>query len=175
MPAWTVGRWLRLSILWFALSLIWSALLSIVVPRQVDTFAPPELRGTFLGLVLALGGLGAAATQILAGYRSDRSRNPWGKRRPYIVIGVSLGSLGLLFLALAQGPWQMLAAFIWLQLTLNVANGPYQALMPDSWCPATSTAWPQPGWDSSSTSARPSARPWPATSCCNREASRSWP
>lgn len=128
---WTVGQWLRLSILWLALSLIWSALLSIVVPRQVDAFAPPALRGTCLGLVLALGGLGAAGTQILAGYRSDRSRNPFGKRRPYILIGVALGSLGLIFLALARGPWQMFLAFLWIQVTLNIANGPYQALLPD--------------------------------------------
>ena len=128
---WTVSRWLRLSVLWLGLSMIWSALLSIVVPKQVDLYAPEAWRGTCLGLVLALGGLGAAGTQILAGYRSDRSRNPYGKRRPYIVIGVALGSLGLVGLALARGPLQMFLAFLWIQVTLNVANGPYQALMPD--------------------------------------------
>lgn len=131
VEAWTRVRLFRLTAFWFALSFHWAVLLSMVLQRQVERFAPAELQGTVLGLLAGSGAVAAAVVQLVAGHRSDRTASRFGRRRPYLVAGtlLSLGGLGLM--AVAQGLVAVAAAFVLIQLTLNLAIGPYQALLPD--------------------------------------------
>ncbi|MBC5825483.1 MAG: MFS transporter [Candidatus Eremiobacteraeota bacterium] len=116
-----------LSIYWFAWEVHWAALLGAAMQAQVARFIEP----TFIGRATAvLGGLGAIcsiAAQLAAGRASDRR----GKRMPFIVTGTMLDVVALFGFALAPSFAVVVAAFAAVQLSLNIAGGPYQALIPD--------------------------------------------
>jgi MFS family permease len=128
---WTWPRFLAVSVFWFALSFNWSMLLTQVLQFQADRLAPPDQRGSWLAVLAGAGAACSALTQILAGYLSDRTRSPWGRRRPYILAGTVLGAGGLALMASAQTFAMVVLAVMTIQLTVNIANGPYQALIPD--------------------------------------------
>lgn len=119
-----------ISIYAFALSFLWNTLHPLILPYLINRFEP-ELKNTFLGLISAAGLLMAIVIQPWAGRSSDRSRWRWGRRRPYIVIGTIGDILCLTLLALATGYWFLFAAYCLLQISSNVAHGPYQGLIPD--------------------------------------------
>lgn len=128
---WTFRRYLALSVFWFGLSLHWMALLSMIIPDQVDRYAPPEVRGTWLAVVTGLGAAVSAVVQIVVGYRSDRTTGRRGRRRPYIVAGTVLTLFSLFALGQASSFTTFLCSVLLIQFTTNIANGPYQALIPD--------------------------------------------
>src|ERR1700753_2651922 len=55
-----------------------------------------------LALVWISGPLTGVLVQPYVGLKSDRSRSKWGKRRPYIVLGATLGMVSLMVLAWAR-------------------------------------------------------------------------
>ncbi|MBI3924405.1 MAG: MFS transporter [Armatimonadetes bacterium] len=116
--------------MWFAISLHWTAMLSIVIPDQVDHYFP-ETRGMWLAVVTSIGAVISAIVQISVGYRSDCTRSRWGRRKPYIATGTVLAVFGLWWMGVADDFTTFLASWVVIQLTLNIANGPYQALLPD--------------------------------------------
>lgn len=129
---WTPLRYFQLSVFWFSLSTHWGALLTIIIPDMAKELAGPEMgRGTILAIVSSCGAVLSALVQITAGHHSDRSGGRWGRRRVYIYCGTMLAPLGLYLLGQAHTVWGLLAAVALIQLTLNIANGPYQALIPD--------------------------------------------
>lgn len=128
---WTPERLFRLTAFWFALSFHWAVLLSIVLQRQVERFAPEALQGTWLGVLAGSGALASAFVQIVVGHRSDHTPGRWGRRRPYILVGTLLALVGLGMMAAATDLLTAGLAFLVIQLTTNIANGPYQALLPD--------------------------------------------
>jgi Na+/melibiose symporter-like transporter len=69
--------------------------------------------------------------QPLAGGLSDRTRSRWGRRRPWIVVGVLLSLLILAGMALASSLCGLVAAYLFLQVASNVGHGPAQGLIPD--------------------------------------------
>lgn len=128
---WSALDYLKLSIFWFALSVHWGALLSIVIPEMAKMLAGPYGKGTVLGVVSTAGACVSALVQITVGYLSDRHRGPWGRRRPFVFWGTLGAPLGLYFLGNSHSLVSFLFSVVLIQLTLNVANGPYQALLPD--------------------------------------------
>ena len=129
--AWTPLRLFRLTAFWFALSFHFAVLYSLVLQRQVERFAPEALQGTALAGLTALAAVTSALVQFLVGHWSDRTATRWGRRRPYLVAGtlLSLGSLALM--ARADSLASVALALLCLQVTINLAAGPYQALLPD--------------------------------------------
>ncbi|MCW5850509.1 MAG: MFS transporter [Anaerolineae bacterium] len=126
-----------LSLFWFATNAHWTAILIVLLPAQVLQMAPEEVKGQTVGLIL---GLGAAISMLVAplfGALSDRVRTRWGRRKPFLVVGVAGNILGLLALAtiptaaLASPIPLYLAAFMVVELFNNVATAPYSALIPD--------------------------------------------
>jgi Na+/melibiose symporter-like transporter len=70
------------------------------------------------------------------GALSDNTTHPLGRRRPYMIAGVLGTSVVLLFFPGAQTVGALLGVYLGVQLFLNIANGPYQALLPDIIPPA---------------------------------------
>ena len=116
-----------LSIFWFAWEVHWGALLGAAVQGQIARFAPPEFIGTASAVLGGAGAVFSIISQYGFGKLSDRS----GKRLPYIVAG-TLCDIGALFaFAFAPSFALVLIAYVGVQVSLNAACGPYQALMPD--------------------------------------------
>ena len=123
--------YIKITIYGFALAALWSSLHSIVLPlRLLDMVAETE-KNTLLGLLTFTGLLLAMIVQPITGAISDRSGFKWGRRRPYILIGSLLGILLLPGIGLFQSYIALFIIYCLLQMTSNVAQGTYQAFIPD--------------------------------------------
>ncbi len=127
----TIGRFGLLAAYWFGLSVLWGSVTTIVLPRLVERVVPGAVKTTALSVVAALQALVAILVQPVSGAASDRLVTPWGRRRPLIVVGVT-AQLVFLGLLLAAGAYPaILATILLVELASNVAQGPYQGLLPD--------------------------------------------
>lgn len=125
-----INYW-AISIFWLGVSIHWAAFLTIVMQVRTAELVPPEIKGTMLGVLSAAGALISTVIELIAGPISDRSRSRWGRRRPFIFWGTLL-SLPFIWLFVVAPNFPMLVAcFVAIQLFLNWANGPYQAVIPD--------------------------------------------
>lgn len=127
-----VASLLGLTAYWLGLSILWGSLTTIVLPSLVGGLVPVEVKASALALVTALQALVAMVVQPLAGAASDRLPTRFGRRRPWLVGGVTAQALCVVGLALAGGYWTIVAIMLLVELTSNVAQGPYQALLPDT-------------------------------------------
>ena len=123
--------YVRITIFGLAISALWGSLHSIILPLRLLDFVAESQKNTYLGLLTLSGLLLAMAVQPIAGAISDRSSFRWGRRRPYIL----LGSIVALFLIPGIGfvgsYAAIFAVYCLLQVSANIAQGPYQAFIPD--------------------------------------------
>ena len=128
------GRFARLGSLtsyWLGLSVLWGAISTIVLPQLVEQRVPAAIKTTALSAVAALQALVAILVQPISGAASDQLVTPWGRRRPLMVVGV-LAQCVFLGLLLVAGSYPMLVlAMVLIELGSNIAQGPYQGLLPD--------------------------------------------
>jgi Na+/melibiose symporter-like transporter len=123
--------YIKISIFGFALAALWGSLHTIVMPlRLLDFVAEPE-KNTYLGLLTFAGLILAIIVQPIAGAISDRSSFQWGRRRPYILIGAIAAMLFLPGIGLAGSYIAIFLIYCLLQVSTNIAQGPYQAFIPD--------------------------------------------
>jgi len=130
----TIGSraWLlRLGAYWLGLSILWGALTTVVIPTLVGASVPAGIKGSAVALVAGVQALVAIAVQPLSGALSDRFTTRWGRRRPWMIGGVALQVVAVLALAIVPGYWPIVLLMIGVELASNVAQGPYQALLPD--------------------------------------------
>ena len=123
--------YVSISVYWFALSYLWNSVHPIILPMLVSLMAPESLKGSALGVMTSIGLILAVIVQPAAGALSDRTTSRWGRRRPYILVGTLFDLVFLLGIALAGNYWLLLGAYLLLQISSNVAHGPYQGLIPD--------------------------------------------
>src|SRR5579864_5732834 len=116
-----------LSLFWFAWEVHWAALLGAAMQSQVARFVAPGATGTATAILSGAGAFFSIASQFGAGRASDRTR----RRIPFVVIGTLLDVAALFGFAAAPSFSTVVAAFVAVQISLNIAGGPYQALIPD--------------------------------------------
>ncbi|HEX5322794.1 MAG TPA: MFS transporter, partial [Capsulimonadaceae bacterium] len=100
-------------------------------PARVEDFAGAYRKGAYLGTISVLGALGATVIQLIIGPLSDHCRAKWGRRRPFLLIGTLGGIAAMVGFAIAQSFVGLVVSFFLIQLFINIANGPYQAFIPD--------------------------------------------
>jgi len=120
-----------LTVMWGALSFHWTIVNNNIVPTRVLSFATEDSKGTVLGLVTVVGALVSMLTGPIAGVLSDELRGPWGRRRPFLAVGIVLNCFALLALIGAGSLAGFIVAFVAVQLCANAAGSPYSALIPD--------------------------------------------
>jgi len=125
------GRYLLISLFWLPVSLFWGAMLGQILPARVLSFAGPAHSGTYLGIISLSGAAVGLLIQIVVGPVSDACALRWGRRRPFLFGGTTLAIGALLAFGSAGSFAGLVAAFVAIQLFLNIATGPYQALIPD--------------------------------------------
>jgi MFS family permease len=134
-------RQLSLALFWFGISFVWGALFAVTLPFILVPEHPgpgnpllvsPGSKNTALSLMETGGLVIAMLVQPAAGALSDRFRSRFGKRRPLIAVG-SLGAVGALLLIFVSPVFLFLvAAYCLLQFFMNIAQGAYQGLLPDT-------------------------------------------
>lgn len=110
--------------------LIWGAVPGILLPAQVTLLDEPN-KVANLAIVATIGAFAAMLAQPIAGQISDRTRTRFGRRAPWMVIGVLAGALSLAGLAFANTLVGIVIAWTLVQIAYNFAQGPLSAVMPD--------------------------------------------
>jgi len=123
--------YLTINVYWFSLSYLWNSLGPIILPVLVARLVPEAVKGSALGLLTSVGLILAVVVQPAAGAISDRATFRWGRRRPFVLVGTLFDLVFLAGIALASSYPVLFASYFLLQLSSNVAHGPYQGLIPD--------------------------------------------
>ncbi len=153
----SVGTHVKISAYWFATNFLWGALLISILPGEMKVLAQ-HYRVLAISLFTALGALIAIVVPLTVGALSDRCVSKWGRRRPYMAVGVGLNVLGLLLMAtvfalgsrlpaptgaepgvfetvgvLLTSPTYLafLLAYMVVQLGNNVTSAAYMGVIPD--------------------------------------------
>jgi MFS family permease len=113
-------------------SFVWVSYSAILLPVQVQAFAPPDRQAVFVGAIAGPSILCGILANILAGVLSDRSQSRWGRRRPLILAGGLLALASILPAALLPSSFgATLTSFLGIQIATNLAAGAYQPILAD--------------------------------------------
>ncbi|MCL2149778.1 MAG: MFS transporter [Dehalococcoidia bacterium] len=127
-------RWpeyFKVNILFFALAALSQSLHSIILPVRILDFVSEAQKNTFLGIMTFAGLFIAVLYQPVAGALSDRASTIWGRRRPFIMLGICTLILCVAGVGLAPGYIFLFITYLLMQFAGNTAQGPYQALLPE--------------------------------------------
>ncbi|HXM17815.1 MAG TPA: MFS transporter [Candidatus Tumulicola sp.] len=118
---------LVLSVFWFAWEVHWAALLGATLQSEIARFVPETFFGRATAILGGVGALLSIVVQFGAGRASDVVR----RRMPFIIVGTLLDIVALYAFAFAPSFGAVVASVAAVQIALNIAGGPYQALIPD--------------------------------------------
>ncbi len=121
---------LALALFWLGVQAVWGALLGISLQARSKELVPSDALIAYSRLATT-GALVAAVTQVAIGFWSDARRRRGSRRVEFYVVGALGGAASLAFFYDARTFAALTVAFIFLQAALNVAIGPYQAIIPD--------------------------------------------
>jgi MFS family permease len=112
-------------------SLLFLAPLLVTLALKVNSLVGTERAPNSLSLVAGVAALLAMFANPFFGRLSDRTSSGWGMRRPWIVVGLLGGSLGVLVVALAPSIPVVLVGWCTAQVFLNALLAALVAVLPD--------------------------------------------
>ena len=112
-------------------SLLFLAPLLVTLALKVNSLVGTERAPNSLSLVAGVGGLLSIVANPFFGRMSDRTSGRWGRRRPWMVIGLLGGSAGILAIALAPGIAVVLVGWCIAQVFFNALLAAEVAVLPD--------------------------------------------
>jgi MFS family permease len=132
----SIREQLTLNVLWFSLNVQAAALIPVVVPTQILLFVSTGQVGdveqaTFLGWLTTAASIVSLFMPPIIGQLSDKTPGPFGRRRPYIVLGGLILLLGTPFLVAANNIVIFLLGLSLLHIGRNILQPAYQSLVPD--------------------------------------------
>jgi len=113
------------------IQIVWGAILAVSLQARCMELAGRDGAVRAYAAIAAGGALVATIVQLAAGALSDRELARRGNRQAFYATGVALAVPALFWLYLAPNLAGLVAAFAALQIAMNVAGGPYQAIIPD--------------------------------------------
>ncbi|MGB6600419.1 MAG: MFS transporter [Candidatus Cybelea sp.] len=129
MPARTVSPF-RLALFWLGIQAVWGALLGISLQSRTIELAASNPVIAY-GRLATVGAATAAIVQLVVGLWCDARRRRGSRRVVFSVGGAIGGTAAIAFFYDAQTFFALTVAYVALQAALNVAIGPYQAIIPD--------------------------------------------
>lgn len=123
--------YVKITILGFAITGLWNSIHAIVLPLRVADFVAGAEKVLWIGIITVSGYVLAMLVQPISGAISDRSGFSWGHRRPFILVGTLLAIVFIFGIGSAGSYIAVFAFYCLLQISSNVAHGPWQGLIPD--------------------------------------------
>ena len=141
----TTAQFLNFCLGFFGLQFAWQMRIILSGPVTEGLGASPFL----YGLIWLAGPFTGMVVQPLVGAMSDKTKSPWGRRRPYLLGGALIASIALWIFpnSSSVATWLhnltglnlppltallIAAIMIWvIDACINIAQGPYRALIPD--------------------------------------------
>ena len=133
-------RWydyFTINVYWFALTARAQTLTPLIVPLLVQQFVGEEAKGAYVGQIRLWALMVAILVQSIMGMLSDRSTHPWGRRRPFILVGALGLALVLVLVGFTTnlqgmtGYWVLFGLYILSMLASDTAHAATQGLIPD--------------------------------------------
>jgi MFS family permease len=112
-------------------SLVFIAPLLVTLALKVDSLVPARAAPGRLALVVGVGAVVSLFANPFFGRLSDRTTSRFGRRRPWLVIGLAGGTLGTLLVALASSIVVVLIGWCTAQLFFNAVLAALVAVLPD--------------------------------------------
>jgi MFS family permease len=112
-------------------NLIFLAPVLVTLPLRVSSLVGIEQAPKSLALVAGLGALVALFGNPFFGRMSDRTSSSLGMRRPWMVMGLVGGTLGILVVALAPTIYFVVVGWCMAQLSFNALLAALVAVLPD--------------------------------------------
>ncbi|QJY49011.1 MFS transporter [Pseudonocardia broussonetiae] len=116
--------------------LVFIAPLLVTLALKINLLVGTDQAANSLALVAGIGSLVAMFANTVFGRMSDRTWSRLGRRRPWMVIGLVGGSLGILTVAVAPNIPVVLAGWCVAQLFFNALLAAMVAVLPDQVPPA---------------------------------------
>jgi len=111
----------------FSISITW-ALYNAFVPFFLDAFLSST---AMIGFMMTIDNYFALFLQPWIGNRSDKTVSRFGRRMPYLLIGMPLAALFVILIPLHTSFLTLIAAMVLMNLAMSVYRSPTIALMPD--------------------------------------------
>lgn len=111
--------------------LLFLAPLLVTLALKVESLVGIEQAPKSLALVAGVGGLVAMVSNPFFGALSDRTTSRWGMRRPWMLVGLAVGSLGILLVAVAPTVAIVLVGWCIAQVSFNALLAALAAVLPD--------------------------------------------
>lgn len=142
---------LAIAAYWFATNFMWGALLTVMLPAEAQRLVPGN-KVPALAVLTGVSALIALTVPLVVGALSDRCAHAWGRRRPYMAVGIGINLVGLFLMAVAfsravpvvnvRGNVVLtllttpsflgfLLAYMVVQLGNNVTSAAYSGIIPD--------------------------------------------
>ncbi len=128
---WGITGLLGLGAFGFGITGCFLAMDTIVLPTMVLNLVPEEAKNTFLSGLGLSGMIVAALVQPIAGWYSDRTSTPLGRRVPFILWSAIFVTLGLSGLVVTTSYWSLFVMWLFIQANANIGFGPFNALIRD--------------------------------------------
>ncbi len=120
----------QLALFWLGIQAVWGALLGISLQSRTIELAPADSLIAY-GRLATAGAVVAAIVQVVVGFYSDARRKGGSRRVEFYVIGALGGAVAIEFFFGARTLAGLTIAYVAVQAALNLAIGPYQAIIPD--------------------------------------------
>lgn len=128
MPALNYRKTFLVGFGFFASSLAWSL---------YNSFVPVLLKERYLestaliGFIMTIDNMFGVIFQPLVGQLSDRTRTRFGRRMPYILVGIPICALAFFFIPRTGSLITMMSVIIVFNLVMSIWRSPVVSLMPD--------------------------------------------
>ena len=120
----------RLGAFWFGAQAVWGAVLGLSLQARTSELGGPHALALY-GTIATLGAVVAAITQIATGPFADAVRARGRSRTGFLAWGTLVAAIALWDFYTSRTFGGEMAAFLMLQVGMNVATGPYQTIIPD--------------------------------------------
>ena len=122
-----VKKTLLLSFGFFASSIAWSVYNSFV-PQLLESYIAST---TIIGLIMTIDNVFGVIFQPLFGKMSDNTRTRFGRRMPYIFIGLPICAVAFTLIPRTNSLWSLMTVLITFTFVMSAWRSPVVALMPD--------------------------------------------
>ncbi|MGW2283015.1 MFS transporter [Streptomyces sp. NPDC001770] len=130
MPGYTTGFAMRLVTAQFLISLALFTPVTVSLSLRVSQI-DPDGKASSLSTVLAIGGFLALVGGPLFGALSDRTTSRFGRRRPWVLGGTTVGLIGLVVAGLADSVAVLAVGWAVTQLGINATLAAMHAVLAD--------------------------------------------
>ncbi|WP_433945666.1 SLC45 family MFS transporter [Paenibacillus sp. SN-8-1] len=111
----------------FSISLTW-ALYNAFVPLFLDDYLK---KASMIGFMMTIDNYLSLFIQPWIGYRSDRTRTRYGRRMPYLLIGMPLAAVFVTLIPWYTSLTTLILFMVLMNLSMSLFRSPTVALMPD--------------------------------------------